>query len=153
MFENQIRNKLVEKGMKVTPQRMAILEAIEILNNHPTAENIIEFIRKNHPNISTATVYKVLEALVENNLVKKVKTDRDVMRYEAISDHHHHLYCAESDRIEDYFDSELNEIIGNYFKKRNIPNFRIEEVKLQIIGIFLNDETSINQQIHLPDNK
>lgn len=153
MFENQIRNKLVEKGMKVTPQRMAILEAIEILNNHPTAENIIEFIRKNHPNISTATVYKVLEALVENNLVKKVKTDRDVMRYEAISDHHHHLYCAESDRIEDYFDSELNEIIGNYFKKRNIPNFRIEEVKLQIIGIFLNDETSIDQQIHLPDNK
>ncbi|MBK6346979.1 MAG: transcriptional repressor [Bacteroidales bacterium] len=153
MFENQIRNKLVEKGMKVTPQRMAILEAIEILNNHPTAENIIEFIRKNHPNISTATVYKVLEALVENNLVKKVKTDRDVMRYEAISDHHHHLYCAESDRIEDYFDSELNEIIGNYFKKRNIPNFRIEEVKLQIIGKFLNDETSINQQIHLPDNK
>ncbi|MBK9359067.1 MAG: transcriptional repressor [Bacteroidales bacterium] len=153
MFENQIRNKLVEKGMKVTPQRMAILEAIEILNNHPTAENIIEFIRKNHPNISTATVYKVLEALVENDLVKKVKTDRDVMRYEAISDHHHHLYCAESDRIEDYFDSELNEIIGNYFKKRNIPNFRIEEVKLQIIGKFLNDETSINQQIHLPDNK
>mgnify|MGYP001252743323 FL=1 len=153
MFENQIRNKLVEKGMKVTPQRMAILEAIEILNNHPTAENIIEFIRKNHPNISTATVYKVLEALVENDLVKKVKTDRDVMRYEAISDHHHHLYCAESDRIEDYFDSELNEIIGNYFKKRNIPNFRIEEVKLQIIGIFLNDETSIDQQIHLPDNK
>ena len=139
MFENQIRNKLVEKGMKVTPQRMAILEAIEILNNHPTAENIIEFIRKNHPNISTATVYKVLEALVENNLVKKVKTDRDVMRYEAISDHHHHLYCAESDRIEDYFDSELNEIIGNYFKKRNIPNFKIEEVKLQIIGTFLKN--------------
>ena len=60
----EIRNKLIEKGLKVTPQRIAILEAIIKLNNHPTAENIIDYIRNNHPNIATATVYKVLDALV-----------------------------------------------------------------------------------------
>ncbi len=135
-----IRNKLSDKGLKVTPQRIAILEAIEKLSNHPTAENIIEYIRKNHPNIATATVYKVLDALASNDLIKKVKTDRDIMRYDAITENHHHLYCAESDRIEDYFDAELNEMIGNYFAKKGIPDFEIADIKLQIIGTFLKDK-------------
>jgi Fur family peroxide stress response transcriptional regulator len=135
----EIRNKLIEKGLKVTPQRIVILEAIFKLNNHPTAENIIDYIRHNHPNISTATVYKVLDALVVNELINKVKTERDVMRYDAIMESHHHLYCSESDRIEDFTDTELNEMIENYFKKKKIPGFKIEDVKLQIIGRFLKD--------------
>ncbi len=136
MKVSDIRNKLAEKGLKVTPQRMAILEAIIKLNNHPTAENIFDYIRKNHPNIATATVYKVLDAMIENKLILKVKTDKDIMRYEAIIEKHHHLYSVESDRIEDYFDSELNELIGNYFQKKGIPDFEIEDIKLQVIGKF-----------------
>ena len=65
----EISNKLSEKGLKVTPQRTIVLEAIYNLNKHPTAENIIEHIRKKHPNIATGIVYKVLETLVENNLI------------------------------------------------------------------------------------
>ncbi len=133
---NEIRNKLVDKGLKVTPQRIAILEAIIKLNNHPTAENIIEYIRKNHPNIASATVYKVLDALVASELIKKVKTERDVMRYDAIMESHHHLYCSESDRIEDYTDIELNDMLEKYFEKKGIPDFKIEDIKLQIIGKF-----------------
>ena len=135
----EIRNKLIEKGLKVTPQRIAILEAIIKLNNHPTAENIIDYIRNNHPNIATATVYKVLDALVVNELIKKVKTERDVMRYDAVMESHHHLYCSDSDRIEDFFDTELNEMIEKYFEKKKIPDFKIEDIKLQIIGKFLKD--------------
>ena len=135
----EIRNKLIEKGLKVTPQRIAILEAIIKLNNHPTAENIIDYIRNNHPNIATATVYKVLDALVANELIKKVKTEKDVMRYDAVMESHHHLYCSESDRIEDFVDTELNDMIEKYFKKKKIPDFKIEDVKLQIIGKFLKD--------------
>jgi Fur family transcriptional regulator, peroxide stress response regulator len=136
MNVSEIRNKLVEKGLKVTPQRIAILEAIIKLNNHPTAENIIEYIRKNHPNIATATVYKVLDALDENEIIRKVKTDKDFMRYDAIIEKHHHLYSAESDRIEDYFDSELNVLIDDYFKKKGIPDFEIRDIRLQVIGRF-----------------
>jgi len=99
MQVTEIRDKLVEKGLKVTPQRLAILEAIVTLNNHPTAEHIIDFIRSNHPNISTATVYKVLDALVANGLLKRVKTDKDIMRYDAILENHHHLYCAETEDV------------------------------------------------------
>lgn len=136
----EIRNKLIEKGLKVTPQRIAILEAIIKLNNHPTADNIIDYIRNNHPNIATATVYKVLDALAANELIKKVKTERDVMRYDAVMESHHHLYCSESDRIEDFIDTELNELIEKYFEKKKIPDFKIEDVRLQIIGKFLKDK-------------
>jgi Fur family peroxide stress response transcriptional regulator len=135
----EIRNKLVEKELRVTPQRMAILEAIIKLNNHPTAENIIEYIRKNYPNISTATVYKVLDTLIESGLIRKVKTEKDVMRYDALLESHHHLYCSDSDRIEDYIDNELNRILENYFEKQRIPDFKIEDIKLQIIGKFLKN--------------
>lgn len=134
MKPEEISNILVDKGLKVTPQRIAILEAIVTLNNHPSVEGIIEYIRKNHPNISTATVYKVLDALVASGLIRKVKTDRDIMRYDAVAENHHHIYCSGSDRIEDYFDEELNKLLENYFKNKKIPNFDVEDIKLQIIG-------------------
>ena len=133
---SEIRTRLIEKGLRVTPQRVAIYDAILKLRNHPTAEEIIAIIKKDQPHIATGTVYKVLDSLVENELIRKVKTERDIMRYDAITENHHHLYCAESDRIEDYFDIELNEIIGNYFIKKGIPDFEIEDIKLQIIGKF-----------------
>lgn len=135
----EIRIKLMEKGLRVTPQRIAIYEAILKLNNHPTADDIAAFIKPDHPNIATGTVYKVLESLVENELIKKVKTERDVMRYDAILENHHHLYCAESDRIADYYNEEINELLSEYFRKNGIPDFEIGDIKLQIIGKFLNE--------------
>jgi len=126
-------------GLKVTPQRIAVFDAVINLNNHPTAENIIEFIKTNHPNIATGTIYKTLETLIKCGIIKKVKTDRDVMRYDAIIEKHHHLYCVESERIEDFFDEDLDRIIEEYLKKKKIPNFKIEDIKLQIIGRFLKD--------------
>ncbi len=133
------REKLQEKGLKVTPQRVAIYDAIFKLKNHPTAENVIEYIKANHPNISVGTVYKVLDSLVENELLKKVKTEKDVMRYDAVLSNHHHLYCAETDRIEDYEDEKLNVLINEYFEKNKIKNFKVQDIKLQITGKFNNN--------------
>ncbi len=135
-MNNFFRDKLKEKGLKVTPQRVAIYEAIVKLNNHPAAENVIDYIKKNHPNISIGTVYKVLDSLVEKSLLKKVKTEKDIMRYDAVITNHHHLYCAETDRIEDYGDDKLNTLINNYFKKNKIKNFKVQDIKLQITGQF-----------------
>jgi Fur family peroxide stress response transcriptional regulator len=130
------REKLKEKGLKVTPQRVAIYEAIVNLKNHPTAENVIEYVKTNHPNISVGTVYKVLDSLVEHELLKKVKTEKDIMRYDAVLSNHHHLYCIETERIEDYEDENLNEMISNYFKNKKIKNFKVQDIKLQITGKF-----------------
>lgn len=133
-----LRDKLQEKGLKVTPQRLAIYEAIVKLRNHPTAENVIEYIKANHPNISVGTVYKVLDSLVENDLLSKVKTEKDIMRYDALLSNHHHLYCSETERIEDYEDDKLTALINNYFKKNKIKNFQVQDIKLQITGKFNN---------------
>ncbi|PZX20105.1 Fur family peroxide stress response transcriptional regulator [Breznakibacter xylanolyticus] len=131
-----IRNKFSQKGLKITPQRVVILEAIYKLNNHPTADNIIENIRESHPNIATGTVYKVLETLVENGLIRKVKTDKDIMRYDGIIEIHHHLYCSKCDLIEDYIDEDLDNLLKNHFKDKNIKGFKIEDIVLQIRGAF-----------------
>lgn len=132
----EIRNKLAEKGLKVTPQRISILEAVYNLKNHPTADHIMAHIHHSHPNIATGTVYKVLETLVENHLVKRVKTEGDAMRYDGVVDAHHHLYCADCDLIEDYTDKELDMLLSEYFKSRKIDGFQIEEIVLQIRGKF-----------------
>jgi len=137
---NRIRDKLVDKGLKVTPQRIAILEAIYTLNNHPTAEMIMHYIKDTHPGIASATVYKVLDALVENQLITKVKTDKDIMRYDGIVENHHHLYSSESEEIKDYMNEELDQLLTNFFRKNGIDDFKVEEIKLQINGKFLKPE-------------
>lgn len=129
---------LTEKGLKITPQRIAVMDALANLKDHPTAECIIDFIRKNHPNIAVGTVYKTLETFVEKKIINKVKTDRDIMRYDIETHNHHHLYCDECEHIENYHDQELDDLLQEYFSKKNIPNFNIREINLQIVGSYNN---------------
>lgn len=138
MNRDEIIEKLSKKGLRVTPQRIAILEAILHLDNHPIAENIIEYIKKNYPNISVGTVYKVLDSFVENKILNKVKTEGGTMRFDPFIDHHHHLYCEETDRIEDYEDETLDQLIIDYFKNKGIKNFKINNIQLHISGKFKN---------------
>lgn len=134
MDPDKLRSSLKDQGLKVTPQRVAVYEAITTLNTHPTADELAGYVRKHHPNIATGTVYKVLETLVRAGLIRKVKTDKDVMRYDAIMQPHHHIYCEESEKIEDYFDPELDSLLQEYFRKNHISEFEISEVRTQITG-------------------
>lgn len=136
MNKERIIQALKDSGLKVTPQRIAVFDAVIGLNNHPSAENVTEYIKTNHPNISTGTVYKTLETLVQCGIIKKVKTDADIMRYDAVVAKHHHLYCADSERIEDFIDPKLDEMLEKYLKEKRIPNFQINDIKLQIVGKF-----------------
>ena len=133
---SQIKDRLVEKGLKVTPQRIAILEAVYKLNNHPTAEMIMDFIKDTHPGISTATIYKVLDALEDNKLIARVKTGRDVKRYDGVMGIHHHIYSSESEEIKDYKNSELDRLLDDFFSQNQIEDFDIEEIQVQINGKF-----------------
>ena len=138
MTQKEIANKLAENGMRVTLQRIVIFEAIIKLDNHPTAEHIIEYVKAVHPNISTGTIYKVLEVFVEKDLLKKVKTDNGIMRYDPFLSKHHHLHCSQTDKIADYEDPKLDSMLQNYFKNKKIKNFKIQDIKLQITGHFKN---------------
>ena len=136
MNKQEIIDILVKKGLKVTPQRIAILEVVYNLKNHPTTENIIESIRKNNPNISVGTIYKTMETFAEKGIIKKMSTEKDITRYETVSRKHHHLYCPRPERIEDFYDEELDKLIVNYLSHKNIPDFKVEDIKIQIIGEF-----------------
>lgn len=136
MTHKQIIDKLISVGLRVTPQRILVFEIISKINNHPTVEDIISCLKKKQPNIATGTVYKVLDSLIEKGLISKVRTESDVMRYEVVNVNHHHLYCAKSGKILDYFDEEINLLLNNYFEKHQIPDFEVQDVKLQIVGKF-----------------
>ena len=148
MFMNsyeRYKDRLTGAGLKVTPQRIAVLEALDKVHDHPTTDRIVQFVSKKNPGISHATVYKTLDTFVANGMLSKVRTEADKMRYDAIMEPHHHLYCAESDRIEDYYDKELDDLIRKHFKNKEIEGFSINDIKLQIVGNFNKEVKQSNK--------
>ena len=133
-----IHQKLKERRLKVTPQRVIIYQALCELKCHPTVEQVIDFVRLHNPSIATGTIYKTLDTFVKEGLIKKVFTEGDVTRYDEVTSHHHHLHSTDSECIEDYENEELDELLADFFKKNAIENYKIESIRLQINGKFLN---------------
>ncbi len=134
--DKEIRNIIQVNGMKQTPQRYAVLKALMELKNHPTAEEIFKHVSNFLPTISLASVYNTLNKLVDCNVVSPVSVNGDIVRYDFIAKKHHHLYSKNTGELSDYFDEELDELLTNYFKKKQIKNFEIEDIKIQIVGEF-----------------
>lgn len=132
----QSATRLNAAGLKVTPQRIAVLQALTASGTHPTAEEIYRIVSRSIPGLSPTTVYNVLEALVRHKLIMRVKTGSGVMRYDADINSHHHLYDDHSDRMEDYHDPELDKILEDYFSRKSINGFRMKDLRLQIMGEF-----------------
>lgn len=136
MRYDQLKEKLVANNLKITPQRIAVLEAVSKLQNHPCTERIITHIQKSHPHIAIGTVYKILETFAQKGIISKVNTSHEKMRYDAITQKHHHLYSTSDDLIEDYFDEDLNEVLEQYFERKQIPGFQIQDIRVEIRGAF-----------------
>jgi len=129
----EISALLNSHGLKTTPQRIAVYESLLKLD-HPYAENVLKEVHKHHPGIAKGTVYNILESFITKGIIRKVKTDRDRMRYDAVLISHHHLYDENSDQILDYQDEDLDRLLDEYFTSHQLPGFDIREIKLQIIG-------------------
>ena len=141
----EIIQKLNAVGLKITPQRVAVMKTLMTLKNHPTADDLFTEVSKTMPGLSPTTIYNTLDSFVEKGLVKRVKTDADIMRYDAITEHHHHLYCAVSDRMEDYFDPELDQMLIDYFQKKQIRGFNLHDIRLQLMGNFNENSQQQNK--------
>jgi len=122
--------------LRVTPQRIAVLDAISNRSDHPSAEDISDAVRIRNPNIAIGTIYNILETFSKTGIINHVKTDKGSMLYDYILEKHHHLYCNNTDRIEDYYDEELDLLLEEYFKKKEIRGFSIDDIKLQLVGKF-----------------
>ena len=133
-----IEKRIRKAGLKVTPQRINVLQIL-LAGSHPTAEYLIEKVREKYSSISTSTVYHILDVFVEKGVIGKVYTHGDVMRYDAVLENHHHLHDIESDRIEDYFDDELFLLIKKYFKNKPVYGFELTDIKIKLLGKFNNE--------------
>jgi Fur family peroxide stress response transcriptional regulator len=143
---NQVKDRLADCQLKATQQRIVIYDALLRLKNHPTAENIYEYIIGKNPSISLATVYKTLDTFVTAGLAAKVLSANGSTRYDGYVDHHSHLYCLNTDEIIDFDDEYLSKLVQNYFKSKKIKNFKINAISIQVNGekINLKEEITIN---------
>lgn len=92
---------LKEKQLKVTPQRIAILNELQ-RSGHSCIENIFNNIKKQVPSISLATVYKNIVALNNYNVIKSVNTPNQKQQYEINIKPHVHLFCSICEKLEDF---------------------------------------------------
>ncbi len=116
------------KKTRLTRQRKIILEELNKLNSHPTANEIYEIVRQYIPNISLGTVYRNLELLSSNGAITKLTMGGSQMRFDGNIDNHYHVKCNVCGKMEDiHIDAanEINSIIG-YIKDYLIYQHRLE---------------------------
>ena len=96
----QLLQIIRERGGKVTPQRLAIYEALQEDGSHPTAEAVYECIRAQMPTVSLATVYKTLNELVALGELRRFDIN-GVSHFDARTDPHAEVVCLSCDMIMD----------------------------------------------------
>src|SRR5437870_2281632 len=89
----QLRHALEQAGWRYTHQRAAVYAYLRSVESHPTAEQVFAAVRQHIPNISLATVYKALEALVDAEVASRIADESGPARYDGRSDAHYHLRC------------------------------------------------------------
>ena len=102
-----------EKGLAVTPQRVAILNALLASGDHPSAEEIYTEVRTEQPTISLATVHRTLEMLCEAGEAGKVTLLHDAARYDGNTDSHHHVVCIRCHRVCDLEAPQFDQLFKN----------------------------------------
>jgi Fur family peroxide stress response transcriptional regulator len=88
-------------GIRMTPQRIAVLEFLKGNKEHPSADDIYKKVKERYPTISVATVYNTLEALKRTGKVIELKIDPSRKRYDPDTRQHHHMICQKCKRISD----------------------------------------------------
>jgi len=105
--ENEIIDFLKAKKLKVTPQRLTICKVVLSSDNHPTAEQIYEIVKKEHKAISLATVYKNLAILDEIGMVREIHFNSNTSRYDPKMSVHINIVCPKCHYIQDYESDNL----------------------------------------------
>lgn len=123
-------NLLKEYDLKVTPQRVAIVE--ELYNNgHMNIDDLYKKLLSKFPSVSLATIYKNINAMVEKVFLSEVKIPNSKSVYELVKSEHAHLVCSCCGSIEDISldaTSLLNEV-------SSLSSFKIDSTNIVLSGI------------------
>lgn len=87
--------------MKYSRQRELILKTLRENGIHPTAEQLYEFIRQEEPTISLATVYRNLNLLAENGVIKRIDGLEGTTHFDHQTHDHYHFICTKCHRVFD----------------------------------------------------
>lgn len=111
LTSQQLSDVLRANGYKVTPQRLAVYEALAATKSHPNAEMLFSTLQPKYPSMSFATVYKTVEILDKINVIKILNTGEDSMRYDADTSIHHHIQCAVCGCVEDLMNVDSSGLV------------------------------------------
>ncbi|MEZ0344598.1 MAG: transcriptional repressor [Caldimicrobium sp.] len=111
-------------GLKITPQRLAILEYLENNREHPSAEDIYNALKERFPSMSFATVYNTLEVLMEKGLIKEIGIDSSKKRFDPVVHPHHHFICRKCGHILDV-EKDFDIIIPQELSECKILDFQV----------------------------
>src|SRR4051812_43060369 len=103
-----LEQALQNHGMRMTPQRVLVLEALVAQPGHTTAERIIEAVQRQYPHVNKATVYRTLDLLSALGLVAIGQMGGNQAVYELLDTPHHHLICKSCGTVLELPDSTLN---------------------------------------------
>lgn len=93
--------------MRITKQKRLVLEIINNSHNHLNAEEVYNECRQVIPNISLGTVYRILNQLVDNQLIKRLKV-QEFDRFDSMHKRHSHFVCTKCSSIHDIFDDIMD---------------------------------------------
>ncbi len=119
-------------GLAVTPQRLAIIQALLESGEHPRADAIYAEVRRLHPHISLATVHRTLETLCEVGEARKVTMLHDSARYDGNLTPHHHVVCVKCRRIRDIEIPELEKVLEG---RSGLGEFTLLGASLEILAL------------------
>lgn len=138
--ETVVREALEQSGCRYTAQRAAVLNYLECVTSHPTAEEVFKAVRRKLPRISLATVYKALEALVSADLATKISGADGRAHYDCRSEDHYHLRDVATGEIHDLsvnFDPNLLAKLDPSLVERLAGSgFQVTGYRLEVLGRF-----------------
>ncbi|MBN1801839.1 MAG: transcriptional repressor [Candidatus Lokiarchaeota archaeon] len=126
MDRDSLRAIFKKRGLKITPQRLAVFDAVIKSDNHPCAEDIFNIVSKIHSNISMSTVYQILHLLEELNMITPIEVD-GTQRFEIKSNFHIHAICPICGDIEDLYSKKIKK-----FWELTTSEFDIKPIKQDI---------------------
>ena len=115
---NLLKKALKKEGLRYTQQRQLIWDELCSSEEHRDAEEIYLSLRKDDINASRATVYRTIDVLVKNKLVRKLELGDGKARYENKIDstHHDHLICVQCGKIEEFMNDKIEAIQDDIVK-------------------------------------
>ena len=115
-----------------TIQCSLVLEAVNCLRCHATADEVYEAIVKRHPTVSRATVYRNLKRLSESGMIRRIEIPGGPDRFDHLPHKHYHVKCEKCGKI---FDVDMDYITGLEEKIKDSHGFRITGHNIIFTGI------------------